>query len=494
MPTLQAHKLAEFLPLMSEAELAALKSDIANPKHGQREAAMLFEGKILDGRNRAIVCEQLGIELRTKEFKGDATAAQQYVLSKAMHRNLTDTQKAYAAKNLLLYLKPLGEIRKKAGVPSPVEEGMKGESYELAGKMMGVSGSYVRLAEKLFEADPKLFQKVFNGRPEIRRFKVKDKATGKVTIKERRTKPLTLSQAMRQVRSAQKQKNLTKLAETMPPIGDCNIRCIDAMRGFEAVAPNSVRLIFEDGPYNNGTDYGDGPKADKIPPEKFAQNAFDRFGEAHRVLTADGSLWVMINHENAANFELAITRAGFHIRAWITWYETFGNNCQDNFNRTSRRIFYCVKNPKSFVFDATAFNCKSARQKKYQDARAAKGGKVWDDVWTDIPRLVENDKERLHGFPTQLPLKLVRPIVLGCSEPGDIVIDPYTGTGTTAIAACCNARKFMGFEKQKQFAVAAEQRVKVAVAAAQKKDQLTRTESAHGSKFSSGIESEGSAG
>jgi site-specific DNA-methyltransferase (adenine-specific) len=163
-----------------------------------------------------------------------------------------------------------------------------------------------------------------------------------------------------------------------------------------------------------------------------------------------------------ARYADILERQGFTIRQWITWYETFGVNQANKFNRCSRPLLYCVKDPKRFVFHAGAVNRPSARQAKYRDKRADPGGKVWDDVWginPPIPRLVENDKERLPDFPTQLPLGLLRPVVGCASDPGDVVVDPFSGSGTTGAACLELGRRFLGIEKVARFAELARARL-----------------------------------
>lgn len=81
-----------------------------------------------------------------------------------------------------------------------------------------------------------------------------------------------------------------------------------------------------------------------------------------------------------------------------------------------------------------------------------------DNVWS-IPRLVENSRERLPDFPTQFPLDLVRPIVLCASNPGDLVLDPFSGSGTTGTAAVLNGRRFVGIESNGDFALRSQQRL-----------------------------------
>ena len=146
------------------------------------------------------------------------------------------------------------------------------------------------------------------------------------------------------------------------------------------------------------------------------------------------------------------------MRSWIKWYETFGVNCSNKFNRTSRHIFYTVKNSRNFIFNPEAVTRPSDRQTKYADKRAVDGGKIWDDVW-QISRLTGHAEERVPDFPTQLPIALVEPIVLCASMPGDLVVDPFSGSGTTGVAALSNGRKYVGIERSEKFVDLSELRI-----------------------------------
>ena len=180
----------------------------------------------------------------------------------------------------------------------------------------------------------------------------------------------------------------------------------------------------------------------------------------YEALAEDGSLWLMINDEYAADLLLvARDDIGLHFRSWVKWYETFGVNCSNNFNRTSRHIFYFVVDPKRFVFNETAALRPSDRQEKYGDTRAQSSGKILDDVW-QIPRLTGTAKERIPDVPTQLPLELVSRIVQISSEPGDLVVDPFNGSGTTGVAAIRGKRKYIGIDASEKFIDIADKRLR----------------------------------
>jgi DNA modification methylase len=229
--------------------------------------------------------------------------------------------------------------------------------------------------------------------------------------------------------------------------------CLDVM---PTLAAESARLVFADPPYNIGIDYGE-HHDDRMPPAEYLDWCRRWIGEAARLLTPDGSMWVLINWEWADHFGLMLREAGLHRRRWIVWYETFGVNCSNNFNRTSRPLFHMVKDPRPgrCVFHKGAVNRPSDRQAKYNDPRADPDGKIWDDVWginPRIPRLVGNAKERIKGFPTQLPKKLLRPIIGCATDPGDLVVDPFSGSATTAYVATELGRRCIGIEESSRFA------------------------------------------
>ena len=238
-----------------------------------------------------------------------------------------------------------------------------------------------------------------------------------------RNRKTTLPKARVEKKRREKRKAMQAKADAAPePTGDAwRIICGDALTELRRVTARP-RLIFADPPYNIGIDYGDGVDADRMADDEYLEWAEGWIRLCKSVVADDGSLWVLIGDEYAAEY-CTILKRYFTIRSWIKWYEIFGVNCSYKFNRCSRHLFYCTANPKSFVFNADAVTRPSDRQAKYGDSRAAPGGKIWDDVW-QIPRLVGTAKERIPDFPTQLPLALLAPIIADFRSPPNFLAGP----------------------------------------------------------------------
>ena len=235
-------------------------------------------------------------------------------------------------------------------------------------------------------------------------------------------------------------------------IGDC----LDILPTLDR---ESVDLVIADPPYNIGIDYGRGAKADRRDDYDIWCGRW--IGWCYRALKPHGSLWIISGQEHAAEIDISIQLQGMTIRNRITWHESFGVYCHRKFGRTSRPIYYATKDAKKFTFNKDAVTVPSDRQTKYQDKRAAPAGKIMGDVW-QINRVCGTFRERVKGVPTQLPEELVRRIVAVSSNPGDVVLDPFAGSGTTLAVATALGRLATGIELNQDYAAIARRRVEVA--------------------------------
>jgi site-specific DNA-methyltransferase (adenine-specific) len=220
--------------------------------------------------------------------------------------------------------------------------------------------------------------------------------------------------------------------------------------------PGSVQLVFADPPSNIGTNY-DGREG-AMTQAAYRSWCRSWIGAAVRLLAPTGSMWVLVNHEESPHVRLALEAAGLHYRQTITWHDRFGVGCPRKFDRCCRPLFWMVRNPTHFAFNADALRNRIAGQANSQDGRANPRGKILDDLWS-IAHVSGRHDERIKGFPTQLPLKLLRRVVGCASNPGDLVVDPFSGSATTGAACIELGRRYLGIEKSEDYAERSRRRL-----------------------------------
>jgi site-specific DNA-methyltransferase (adenine-specific) len=172
--------------------------------------------------------------------------------------------------------------------------------------------------------------------------------------------------------------------------------------------------------------------------------------EAHRVLKNNGSIYIAIGDEFAAEVNLILKKTGFHFRNWIIWYYTFGQNQRKKFNRAHTHILYFTKDKDIFTFNDKDIRIPSARQTIYKDKRANPLGKIPDDVW-QFSRVCGTFNERIGKHPCQMPEDILELIIRASSNEGDIVLDPFGGTGTTAVVAKRLNRNYITIEISEEY-------------------------------------------
>lgn len=280
--------------------------------------------------------------------------------------------------------------------------------------------------------------------------------------------------------------------------GDCIKTLNDAPEGW-------IDLVFADPPFNIGYLYHGYDDSKKT--EDYLQFSEDWMRAVHRSLKPTGSFFLAIGDEYAADLAvIARRKIGFHMRNWIIWHYTFGQQTKKMFAKSHTHILYFTKSApvvsqEKFTFNADAIRVKSARQTTYGDDRANPKGKVPDDTWFLRPQettMVENgyrdladdaarleffdplcdtwyvsrvcgtfkEREGWHGC--QMPIAILDRIIKAASNPGDIVLDPFNGSGTTTVSAALLGRRYIGIDQSKEYVEFARKRIEHALAAAKK--------------------------
>ena len=221
--------------------------------------------------------------------------------------------------------------------------------------------------------------------------------------------------------------------------------CIEIMK---TLPDKSVDLIFADPPFNIGIKYD--VHNDNMPYGEYYNWSEKWIKETYRLLKNNGTIYIAIGDEFSAEINIILKRTGFYFRNWIIWYYTFGQNQRKKFNRAHTHILYFTKNKERFTFNDRDIRVPSARQLIYKDKRANPLGKIPDDVW-QISRVCGTFKERIGEHPCQMPEDLLELIIKTSSNNGDLVLDPFGGTGTTAAVTKKLKRNFITMEISKEY-------------------------------------------
>lgn len=237
----------------------------------------------------------------------------------------------------------------------------------------------------------------------------------------------------------------------------------DCVKLLSKVEKGSVDLVFADPPFNIGYDYD--VYDDKRQEDDYLAWCRKWIEGVHTALKSDGTFWLAIGDEYAAELKIEAQKVGFHCRSWVVWYYTFGVNCVNGFSRSHTHIFHFVKDKKNFTFNRInpQIRVKSARQLVYADNRANPNGRLPDNTWITrpqdaplsfspshdtwyVPRVAGTFKEREGFHGCQMPEQLLARIIRSTSKPQDLVLDPFGGSGTTLCVAKKLARQWIGFE------------------------------------------------
>ena len=264
-----------------------------------------------------------------------------------------------------------------------------------------------------------------------------------------------------------------------------NLYNMDCVAGMSRIPEASIDMAFADPPFNIGYKYD--VYEDCLAADEYLAWT-KKWGKALiRTIKPTGTFWLAIGDDFAAELKMLFQRElGLFCRSWVVWYYTFGVNCSKKFSRSHTHLFHFVKDAKSFTFNTDTIRVPSARQLVYNDSRAASKGRLPDDTWIlrpqdtnggftpeenvwYFPRVCGTFKERAGFHGCQMPEQLLGRIIKACSNPGETVLDPFAGSGTTLAVAKKLERRFIGFELSGDYT----KQIKVRLNAVQPGDSLS---------------------
>ncbi len=252
-----------------------------------------------------------------------------------------------------------------------------------------------------------------------------------------------------------------KGAEALPLNETIAGECIDVMRGLPAA---SIDLIFADPPYNlqlkGDLHRPDNSKVDAVDDEwdQFSGfKAYDDFTtawltEARRILKPNGAIWVIGSYHNVFRLGATLQDLGFWILNDVVWRKS---NPMPNFrgkrltNAHETLIWASRDEAAKYTFN-------------YEALKALNEGIQMRSDWvlpicTGHERLKDENGDKAH--PTQKPESLLHRVILGTTNPGDVVLDPFFGSGTTGAVAKMLGREFIGIEREAAYRKVAKKRI-----------------------------------
>ena len=231
--------------------------------------------------------------------------------------------------------------------------------------------------------------------------------------------------------------------------------CLDVIA---KIPDNSIDMIFADPPYmlsNDGftchsgksvsVNKGDWDKSKGIELDfKFHKKWISA---CKRIIKPEGTLWVSGTYHSIFQCGFAIQQLGFKILNEITWYKPNAspNLCCRYFTASHESLIWAKKQPSA----KHIFNYETMKRYVYPDDILKKPNKQMRSVWViNTPKPIEKS----HGkHPTQKPLELLQRIIMASTQKNALILDPFTGSSTTGIAAHVLGRKFIGIDTSKDY-------------------------------------------
>lgn len=457
---MDAHPAADVLPMMTAEEFAELVADVK--ARGLIEPITLHEDMILDGRNRDGACKEAGVEPRYVEWDGSGGSPMLWVISKNLkRRHLTPSQRAMVALGTLKILEDEGRERQRqagtmfgrgrpsddgkvevnvhqaipsqapaSAAPRPKASKKRApQSSDIAAAAVGVSGSSVGRAKAVEQASPALAEQVRAGE-------------------------VTLGAAIHQVRSEAKQAKAAERIEATPTV-DVQIAVGDATALPLAAA--TVDVIVTSPPYGLDKPY----RGQDDPAVGWPAFMGDWLREAYRVARSPGRLVLNVPLDTTKGGYratwpeacAAAMAAGWRYRTAILWDK--GNSTKGNRGLGS----VDSADAPHPIAEVEVIGLFAKGDWKLDGGRPSNitpsEWQAWGDgVWT-----LPGESRAWEGHPAPFTEELARRMVVYLSRVGDVVLDPFSGSGTTVLVARREKRVAIGFDLSREYVAAALRRI-----------------------------------
>lgn len=242
--------------------------------------------------------------------------------------------------------------------------------------------------------------------------------------------------------------------------------CQDIFEVLDYLPDNFIDLVFVDPPYNLNKTFN------LTSFKEMESNKYERWldswiGKMIRLLKPTASIYICGDWKSSgAIFNVA--KKYFKIQNRITWEREKGRGAKTNWKNCSEDVWFCTMS-KRYLFDVGAVKVKRKVLAPYKDKngdpkdwqeeengryRITHPSNIWTDITVPFWSMSENTEH-----PTQKPEKLVAKVILASSKPGDLVFDPFLGSGTTSVVAKKLGRKYLGVEIDEYYCCLSEKRL-----------------------------------
>lgn len=256
-----------------------------------------------------------------------------------------------------------------------------------------------------------------------------------------------------------------KIAEKYSKENEVTLYNGDTLELLKQIPDGTAQLIITSPPYNIGKEY-----EEIVEIEKYLKWQEDVIRECVRILSPTGSIcWEVGNYLDDEIYPLDILfypifkKFGLKLRNRIIWTFGHGLHASKRFSGRHEAILWFTKT-KDYYFnlDPVRVPQKYPQKKYYKGPKKGELsgnplGKNPSDVW-EIPNVKSNHPEKTE-HPCQFPVELVERLVLSMTKPGDLVVDPFIGVGSAAIAAIKNGRKAAGADTMEKYIEKAKERL-----------------------------------
>lgn len=247
---------------------------------------------------------------------------------------------------------------------------------------------------------------------------------------------------------------------------NCLLYHMDCLEAMKRLPNEIIQLTVTSPPYNIGKEY-----ENVLPLEKYLSWCQEWMAETHRVTKENGAFWLNLGYIEVEGKGKAVPlpyllwdRTPFYFMQEVVWHYGAGVAAKKMLSPRNEKFLWYVKNPGDYVFnldDIRDPNVKYPNQKKNGKLKCNPLGKNPSDVW-EFPKVTSGEKrssKERTPHPAQFPVAVIERIIKGCSNLNDIVMDPFMGSGTSAVAAINHGRKVLGFEIKKEYCEIAANRI-----------------------------------